>query len=233
MTDRAVLREGIRAGLPIALPTFALGVSFGVLAAPVLGAVPSVVMSVVVFAGGAQLAALSVIGAGGGAVAAIVAGLLMNARFLPMSFALGPTTRGRPLARAAQGQALVDASFVIANRGDGTFDPVKLIGATIPQAASWTTGTVVGVVAGDLIGDPHAWGLDAVFPAFFLVILVGELRHGRGRLAAALAAVITLLLVPSAPPGVAVVAASAAALVGLWPERRAGQPDDTATGETP
>ena len=201
------------------LPTLAIGVSFGVLAAPVLGAVPSVVMSVLVFAGGAQLAALSVIASGGGAVAAIVAGLLMNARFLPMSFAVGPATRGRPLARAAQGQAVVDASFVIANRGDGTFDPVRLIGATLPQAASWITGTLVGVLAGDLIGDPEVWGLDAVFPAFFLAILVGELRSGRSRVAAALAVLVTLLLVPTAPPGVAVVAASAAALVGLWPHR--------------
>lgn len=220
MRDEGTLRDGVRAGLPLVLPTLAIGASFGVLAAPVLGAVPSVVMSVVVFAGGAQLAALSVIASGGNAVAAIVAGLLMNARFLPMSFALGPTTRGRPLARAAQGQAIVDASFVIANRGDGTFDPVRLIGATLPQAAAWISGTVIGVVAGDRIGDPDAFGLDAVFPAFFLAILVGELRRGRARVAAALAAVITLLLVPVAPPGVAVVAASVAALVGLWPGRR-------------
>ena len=55
--DRDRLRGGVRAGVPLMLPTLAIGVSFGVLAAPVLGAVPSVVMSVVVFAGGAQLAA--------------------------------------------------------------------------------------------------------------------------------------------------------------------------------
>lgn len=196
--DRETLRDGVRAGVPLTLPSVALGVSFGVLATPVIGAAAAVVMSVVVFAGGAQFAALSVLATGGSALAAVVAGLLMNARFLPMSFALGPTTRGGPLARAAQGQALVDASFVVANRGDGTFDPVRLIGATLPQAVGWIGGTVLGVVAGDLVGDPQAWGLDAVFPAFFLAVLVGELRRGRARVAAALAAVIVLVLVLAA-----------------------------------
>lgn len=111
--------DGIRAGLPLVLPTLALGVSFGVLAKPVMGSVAPIVMSVIVFSGAAQFAALSVLAAGGGAFAAIVAGLLLNLRFLPMGFAVAPALRGRPLARAAQGQALVDASFAIASRQDG------------------------------------------------------------------------------------------------------------------
>jgi predicted branched-subunit amino acid permease len=66
------IRPGIRAGLPLLLPTLALGVSFGVLAEPVMGAVAPIVMSVVVFSGAAQFASLSVLAAGGGAAAAIV-----------------------------------------------------------------------------------------------------------------------------------------------------------------
>lgn len=215
MREEATYRDGVRAGLPLVLPTVALGASFGVLAEPVLGSVAAVAMSVLVFAGGAQFAALSVLTAGGSAVAALVAGLLMNTRFLPMGFAFGPATRGGRVRRAVEGQAVIDASFVLADRGDGSFDRRLLLGATLPQALSWMGGTAIGVLAGDLVGDPRAWGLDAVFPAFYLALLVEELRHRRAALAAALGVAITLALMPVAPPGVAVVAATVASLVGL------------------
>jgi branched chain amino acid efflux pump len=209
------LRAGIRAGLPFALATFVLGASFGVLAEPVMGAVAPIVMSIIVFAGAAQFAALSVLAVGGGAAAAVAAGLLLNARFLPMGFAIGPSLRGRPLRRAAQGQALVDASFALASRGDGTFDRGVLIGSTLPQAAAWISGTVVGVLGGAALADPGRFGLDAVFPAFYLALLVEEVRSRRALTAALLGAAIALALLPSAPPGVPVIAGAAAALVGL------------------
>ena len=54
-----------------------------------------------------------------------------------------------------------------------------MLGATLPSYPCWVAGTAIGVFAGDLIGDPAALGLDALFPAFFLCLLVeGELRPG-------------------------------------------------------
>lgn len=209
------LWAGVRAALPVLLPTVALGVSFGVLARPVMGAVGPIAMSVLVFSGGAQFAALSVLQAGGTAAAAISAGLLMNARWLPMSFALAPSLSGSGARRGAQAQAIVDASFVLANRGDGTFDRGRLIGATLAQASSWVAGTVIGVLVSGAVPDPGALGLDAIFPAFYLTLLLGELDGSRVYATVALAATITLALMPVAPPGVPVIAASAAALLGL------------------
>ena len=138
----------MRVGLPLLLPTLALGVSFGVLARPVMGPAAPIAMSILVFSGAAQFAALSVLAAGGGALAAITAGMLLNARWLPMGFAIGPSLRGGPLARAAQGLTIVDASFVIASRGDGTFDRGLLMGATAVQGVAWVSGTVIGVARG-------------------------------------------------------------------------------------
>jgi len=206
---------GVRAGLPLVLPVFLVAVSFGVLARPVMGAAPAVVMSIVVFAGAAQFASLSVLAAGGTAGAAVVAGLLMNARFLPMGFAAAPSLRGGSLARAAQGQAVVDASWALASRRDGTFDRGLLLGATIPQAFAWISGTIVGVFAGSSLAHPERFGLDAIFPAFYLALLLGEVRTGRARAAAALGALIAFALIPVAAAGVPVIAASAAALLGL------------------
>lgn len=208
--------DGIRAALPLVLPTIVVAISFGVLAEPLIGGVATIVMSVVVYAGSAQFAALSVLAGGGGAGAAVTAGLLMNTRFLPMGLALGPSLPGGPLKRAAQGLAVVDPSWALANRGGGRFDPHLLIGATIPQLAAWVGGTAIGVFAGEVIGDPAAIGLDAVFPAFYLALLFGELR-GRWPLAAALmGGAIALALLPFAPAGVPVIAATAAALIALW-----------------
>ena len=68
-----------------------------------------------------------------------------------------------------------------------------------------------------LIGDPATLGLDALFPAFFLCLLVeGELRPGLPAVVAGLGSLIALVLIPFTPAGVPVIAASAAALIGLW-----------------
>ena len=65
--------DGLRAGLPYGAASLLLGLSFGVLARPLMGSVAAIVMSTVVFAGSAQFAALAVLSAGGGAPAAIIA----------------------------------------------------------------------------------------------------------------------------------------------------------------
>jgi predicted branched-subunit amino acid permease len=141
--------------------------------------------------------------------------MLMNGRWLPMGLAMGPFLSGGPLKRAAQSLALVDASFALSSRGDGTYDRGVLIGATLPQAAAWTGGTLLGVLTGAALSDPGALGLDAMFPAFFAVLLVGEARGRLPLTAAAMGAVIALALMPFTPPGIPVLAASAAALLGL------------------
>jgi 4-azaleucine resistance transporter AzlC len=209
------IRAGIKAGMPMVLPSVAIGISFGVLAQPVMGSIAPIVMSVIVCSGAAQFAALTVLLAGGGALPAILAAMLMNARWLPMGLAFGPYFKGGPLRRALESNALVDASFAIASNGDGTYDRERLIGATIPQVTAWMTGTAMGVLAGSLIGDPHALGLDAMFPAFFLYLLFEE-AHGRAAYTAAgVGGLIALALLPWAPAGVPVVVASAGALIGL------------------
>ena len=197
------------------MASFLLGLSFGVLARPVLGAVATIVMSVIVFAGSAQFAALAVLSAGGGALPAIIAGSLLNLRFVPMGIAIAASLDHRAVGRAMRGQALVDASWALANRGDGRFDIPLLLGSTLAQYPAWVLGTVAGVLAGGAIADPKSLGLDAVFPAFFLALLVVELQRPGARLVCGLAVVITLALIGVAPPGVPIIAAALAALLGL------------------
>lgn len=208
---------GARAAVPFVLATFVLGVSFGVLARSVgWGPVAAVGSSVLICSGSAQFATAAVLGSGGGPLAAIVAAVLLNARFGPMGVAVAPYLRGGPLRRALEGQAVIDASWALASRGGGRFDREFMIGATIPQVIAWVGGTAAGSLGGNLVGDPERLGLDAIFPAFFLVLLMDELRNGRSAVAVAvLAASLAVLLVPVSPPGVPVVAACVAALLGL------------------
>ena len=182
-----------------------------------IGGGAAIVMSAILFAGSAQFASIAVLAAGGGAAAAILAGVLLNLRYVPMGIALAPSLDGGPLRRALFGQAMIDASWAMANRGGGRFDPAFMVGATLPSYPAWVAGTAAGVLAGDLIGDPGKLGLDAMFPAFFLgLLLAGELRSGGIAVVVALAgAAVALALLPVTPPGVPIIAASAAALIGL------------------
>src|SRR4051812_16580903 len=216
VTPRVSWNAGLRAGIPFALAALLLSASFGVIALDAgFSALAAIVMSAIVFAGSAQFAAISIVAAGGGVGAAVAAAALMNSRFLPMGIALAPSLPGGALKRAAQGQPVVDASWAMAARGDGTFDRWFLFGASALQYLTWVSGTIAGVLGGHVLGDPHRLGLDAIFPTFFLALLIAELRDRRARVVAVAGALIALALVPIAPAGVPVLAASAAALIGL------------------
>ena len=219
MTRLAPYRAGLKAGVGFALAAFVLGVSFGVLAEPIMGPVAPVVMSAVLFAGASQFGATAVLAAGGDALTAIAAGTMLNARFLPMGVAAATALRGSPVRRAIEGQAVVDASWALAVQGDGRFDRELMIGATVPQYPAWVGGTLIGVLGGGALGDPAALGLDAIFPAFFVGLLAAELGRPRALAAALLGGAIALALTPVLPPGLPVLLASAAALIGLRGER--------------
>ncbi len=210
----ARLRHGVRAALPLALAPLLFGASFGLLAVDAgLGAFGAVAMSATTFAGSAQFAAASILEDGGGVLAAIVAALLLNARYVPLSLAVASIFPGSRRRRLVESQLIVDESWALAGRS-GRFDYAILAGAGILLYVLWVGGTALGTVVGDLL-DPEAIGLDAAFPALFLALLAPYLRSRRALLTALAAGAITLVLLPFLPPGVPVVVASLAALIGL------------------
>jgi predicted branched-subunit amino acid permease len=214
-TRLAEYRHGLRAGVGFGAAAGVVGISFGVVAQPVMGSVAPIVMSVFVFAGSAQFGATAVLASGGDAVTAIATGAMLNARFLAMGLAAAPALRGGPLRRALEGQAVVDASWALAARGEGGFDREVLLGATIPQYPAWVLGTVIGVLLGGTIANPADFGLDAIFPAFFLALLAAELNRPMAVPVVALAGAIALALTPLLPAGLPVLLAATTALLGL------------------
>lgn len=207
--------SGVRAALPLAVPTLLIGAAFGVGASTAgWGDVAPVVMSVIVFSGAAQFAALSVLVAGGGVITAVTAATLITLRFLALGVAIGPSLRGGAVRRAAEGWTITDASLILARVGQARYGPARLVGSFVPQFAGWTLGTLAGVVVGGRIADPDRYGLDVLFPAFFCSLLATELADPASRIAAGVAALIALVLIPIAPPGVPVIAACLAVLAG-------------------
>jgi 4-azaleucine resistance transporter AzlC len=208
-------RDGARAVAPIAVAAAAFAASFGILArAANFDPLAAVVMSATTFAGSAQFAVVSTLETGGAVAAAIVAAVLLNARYAPISVSVAPYFGGSRLRRLFESQLIVDESWVLSRRPDRRFDHRILVGAGALLYVVWVGGTIVGVLVGDAIADPETLGLDAAFPALFLALLVPQLSSRRALAVAVLAAVIALVLIPFTPAGVPIIAASTACLLG-------------------
>jgi 4-azaleucine resistance transporter AzlC len=229
MADRTLRRQvpasfaaGARAAAPLAIAVIAFGASFGMLARDAgMGVVAPILMSVTTFAGSAQFAVASVLDSGGAVAAAIVAAVLLNLRYLAIGVSIAPALRGPAPRRVAEAQLAVDESWAVAQR-DGRVDRGRLLGAGCVLMAAWVAGTAGGVLGGSALGDPADYGLDAMFPALFLALLVGQLDGRRARVSALAGASIALALTPLVPPGLPIVAAVLGALSALGVRERRG-----------
>ena len=207
---------GFRIGAGMAIGAFALAISFGAYA--VTNGWPpwlAIVMSTVVFSGSAQFALVTAMSGGGAVAAGIGAAALINTRFIPMAIASARGLRGGPFQRALEGQGIVDASFVAAQRPNGTLDREKMLGATLVQWPSWIAGTAIGALFAPSTEFMHTYALDVIFPAFFLVLLLEAVRHSaRLRVIAIVALAIGAVASYFLPGGVALLVCAAAALIG-------------------
>ena len=214
MTSSA--REGLKRIAPVAPASASFGIAFGILATTAgLGSVAPIVMSATTFAGAAQFAAASVLDDGGSIAAAVVAAVLLNARYLAISVAIAPAFEGSRLRRSVEAQLIVDESWAVAQTGGGRIDRRILVAAGLVLYVCWTGSTALGVFGGGFLGDPKRFGLDAAFPALFLALLVTVTKTRREILAAVAGGTIALVLLPFARPGVPVIAASAVCLAAL------------------
>lgn len=220
MSVRSDLAEGARGAIGPAAATFALGITFGAGAAAAgWGYAAPMFFSAFGFSGSAQFSLLTTLSTGS-ALAAIASAVLINARYLVMGIALNDSLSGPRWRRALQAQPLVDASFVVAHQGGGRFDPVRLLGATIPQWSCWLVGTLVGLLLRPDADMMQRLGIDVIFPAFFLLLVIEEVRSVRAATAALCGAAIAGGLLLVTEPGYALLAATAGAFVGLLPERQ-------------
>lgn len=212
---RERFKEGARAIAPIAVAGFAFALSFGVLARTAdMGWLAPLFMSATTFAGSAQFAVASILHDGGTAAAAILAAVMLNARYAPIGISVASFFHGSVPKRLVQSQLVVDESWAVSLKRRGGFDFYVFLGAGTVLYIAWVVGTAVGLVLGEVVGDANRLGLDAAFPALFLALLIPQLDSRRKLAAALLGGTIALALIPFTPAGIPIVAAAGACLVG-------------------
>jgi 4-azaleucine resistance transporter AzlC len=213
--DRGTLRDIALVCLADAI----VGASFG--AVTVSGGlhpwVP-VAMSVLVFAGGAQFAAAGVVLAGGGPAAAVVAGLVLNARFLPYGFAVADVVAGKWWTRLPGAHLITDESVAFALRQhERERRRASFWTCGVALFLCWNAAVAAGVLAGTAVHDTAAFGLDAVFPAVLLALVLPALADRGTRNAALLGAVVAVAATPFLPAGLPVLLALAGLMLAGRP----------------
>ncbi|MEW2594187.1 AzlC family ABC transporter permease [Micromonospora aurantiaca] len=215
--DARVLRDVAAIGAAM----LAVGASFGAVAvAAGLPVWATLAMSAVVYAGGAQFMAVGLVAAGS-PLAAVLAGLLLNARHLPFGLALGGALGTRRAQRLLGSHLMTDeaTAFALARpAGPQRRRAFWLAGVLLFLA--WNAGTALGVLAGGAAGDPATLGLDAAFPAGLAALLLPSLRDRETRRVALLGAGLAVLATPLLPAGLPVLLALAALALPLLARRR-------------
>jgi len=208
------MKRILSTSLSVSLATGIYGISFGALGvAAGLDIAVVMVLSLLMFSGASQFAFVGVMAAGGSPIAAIASAWILGNRNGLYAMRLSPILKARGLKRLAAAQLTIDESNAVSAAQSDAADQVRGFWATgIGVFIFWNAATLVGAIAGDLMGDPATWGLDAAAAAAFLGLLWPKLK---GRLPLALTAgVVALALTPLLPPGAAIVAT---AVVALWP----------------
>ena len=202
----------LRDALSIGLATGVYAISFGVLAvAAGFSVAQTCVMSLLTFTGASQFTFVSVFAAGGTAAAALPPALLLAARNGIYALSLKAIMPPSRLRRAAEAQLVIDESTAMAHAQAAPADKRRaflLTGLTV--FVCWNAGTLVGALAGGVLGDPRDLGLDAIFPAVFLALLAPQLRRRGAPAAAVGGALVALVLLPLTPAGVPVMASALA-----------------------
>ncbi|GGM21677.1 AzlC family ABC transporter permease [Promicromonospora citrea] len=226
------VRAAVRQGVSVSVATGLYGVSFGALSvAAGVGLAPTMALSLLMFSGGSQFALVGVVGAAGTPVAAIATATLLGLRNTLYGAVVSPLLEVRGWRRLAAAQLTIDESTAVAvAQPEPAASRAGFWVTGVGVFVLWNTFVLLGALAGDALGDPRAWGLDAAAAAAFLALVWPRLAPRRAQLVAALAVVATAALVPFVPPGIPVLAAAAVAVVvGLVAPRgpgAAGGPTD-------
>jgi 4-azaleucine resistance transporter AzlC len=225
---RAIVRDGIAVGVA----TGAYGISFGAISvASGLDVWQSCALSLLVFTGASQFALVGVIGSGGNPLFGAVSGLLLGTRNTLYGLKVAPMVGWHGRRRAAAAHILIDESTAMTlTRTTREHARAGFLSTGISVFVLWNLATLVGALAGDSLGDPRTYGLDAAVGGAFLGLLWPRLDSLRNRVAAVLGAGLALSLVSVTPAGVPVLAACVVAL-GIGLVTRDAPTDDVPTEE--
>jgi predicted branched-subunit amino acid permease len=209
-------RSGIvRDSLGVGIATGTYGISFGAVSVGAgLDVWQTCVLSLLMFTGASQFALVGVIAGGGTPVSSAATALLLGTRNTLYGLRMAPLLAYRGWRRVGAAHLLIDESTAMGVTRDST--PAARVGFLTTGRTIfvlWNLMTLVGAVAGEAIGDPRTFGLDAAVGAAFLALLWPRLQERRNRLVAVVAVAVALGVVPVTSAGVPVLVAGGVALL--------------------
>jgi predicted branched-subunit amino acid permease len=215
-----VLRNA--AGIGVAVGAY--GLSFGAAAvAAGLSTLQACALSLLMFTGASQFAAVGVLGAGGSAVAAVASALLLGTRNALYAVRLSSLVPSRGPRRLLAAQLTIDESTGMATGAPAALAATAFWATGASVYVLWNLATLLGALGAARLSDPGVLGLDAAVPAAFLALLWPQLRDRRLVAVAAGGALLALVAVPLTPPGMPVLLAGLAVLPVLLTAGRSGR----------
>jgi 4-azaleucine resistance transporter AzlC len=212
-------KEGIKAGWPICLGYFPIGLAFGVLAQKAgLHPVEIGLMSLLVFAGSSQFVAVSMLSGGASALSIVLTTFVINLRHLLMSSSLAVYLRSVNKSRTALfAYGVTDESFAVnlTRFRNSNWDWRQALVVNQTANVAWIVSSIVGAYSGQFI-PAGALGIDYALIAMFLCLLVLQLRGRLYVLTAIVAGVLAVCLALVIPGNSYIVLASVlAAFIGV------------------
>jgi predicted branched-subunit amino acid permease len=220
--------------VPLGVASIAFGLGFGVLARETgLSFLEAVVMSGTVFAGASQMVAMEAWSDPPAILALTILVTTINIRHVVMGAALRPWMQAIPVLKSHATLAVmtdVNWAMGMAERRKGEADAGIILGGGLILWVGWVCGTALGHTLGEAMGDPRAYGIDVIVPAFFALML-SPLWPGWRNTAPWFCAAVVALLVHSFVGGTWHVVAGglAGAALGGWLEGRAASKGPSAT----
>ncbi|MFE8071946.1 AzlC family ABC transporter permease [Marinobacteraceae bacterium S3BR75-40.1] len=212
---------GFRRLLPLSVFVGFFGVAFG-LASTQTGLSPleSTLMSITVFAGASQFAALELWGQQVSLVPLILTTFAINSRHILMGASLYPWLRELPAGRRYGILTLLtDANWAMAAQDyqSGRRNLGIILGGGLAIWSAWVAGTAIGAYFGAAFEEPERFGLDMVLGCFLFAMALGSRKTPRTLVTWGVAAVTALIAKVWLPPHTHVVAgAIAGGLVGAF-----------------
>lgn len=180
--------------------------------------------SLLIFAGSAQLVAVNLVAGGAGIVAIVVTTLILNLRHILYGLSIDRTlAREERRARPLLAFLLTDELYGLWTRErlEGRGSLAYALGIGINLYLVWNLSTAAGALFGTLLPDPERIGLDFIFPLSFLALLLPLLRSRVALVVAATAGALVVLAAPFFSSGVSfLIAAIGAAAAGALLETR-------------
>jgi len=222
------IRRGFLAVVPLWPGVMSFAVAYAVLARTSgYSAIETQLMTLLVFAGSAQLAMVTLYANGTGAVTIVLTALILNLRHI-----LYGLSADRQLERDERPRRSIVAFFLtdetygittrewMAGRGSAGF----MLGTGLGLYAAFAVATLAGILFGSLLPDVEKSGIDFIFPLSFLALLIPLVRSRVQFIVAATAATIAIAAGQVFSGGVTILLATvAAALAGVALERRTEQ----------